>query len=68
MSALTHRPRHALKYRRNYVFYASPPALECMSAYLEYCYRSRNKLDQLPNAGFLLTSGYAPIRVYRVSA
>lgn len=50
------------------MFYASPPALECMSAYLEYCYRSRNKLDQLPNAGFLLTSGYAPIRVYRVSA
>ena len=53
---------------RNYVFYASPPALECLSAYLEYCYRSLNKLDQLPNAGFLLTSGYAPIRVYRVSA
>ena len=50
------------------MFYASPPALECLSGYLEYCYRSLNKLDQLPNAGFLLTSGYAPIRVYRVSA
>ena len=53
---------------RNYVFYAAPPALLCMRAYLDYCLRKATNSDQLPGTGYLLLSSYAPIRVYRVSA
>jgi hypothetical protein len=54
---------------RNYVFYAAPPALQCMEAYLDFC-RLKNTPDtnELPKMGFLLTSSYAPIRIYRVKA
>lgn len=53
---------------RNYVFYASPPALLCMRAYLDYCRLKATNSEQLPGTGYLLLSSYAPIRVYRVSA
>lgn len=53
---------------RNYVFYAAPPALLCMRAYLDYCRLKATNSDQLPGTGYLLLSSYAPIRVYRVSA
>ena len=54
---------------RNYVFYASPPDLQCMAAYLDYCYtRAHPETGKNFEAGFLLLSGYAGISVYRVSA
>lgn len=53
---------------RNYVFYATPPALQCMAAYFDYCRLKAEDSDQLPAPGFLLLSSYGPIRVYRVSA
>lgn len=53
---------------RNYVFYASNPALDCFRAQFDYCYNRRNNLNDLPKIGFLLRSSYAPIRIYRVRA
>lgn len=53
---------------RNFVFYAVPPALDCFQAYFEYCRNLVTNSTSLPRMGFLLTSSYAPIRVYRVSA
>lgn len=53
---------------RNYVFYASPPAIQCLRAYLDYCLAKAQDSNQNPKAGFLLLSSYAPIRIYRVSA
>jgi hypothetical protein len=52
---------------RNYVFYATPPALQCMTAYFDYCRLKAENSDQLPEPGFLVLSSYGPIRVYRVS-
>ena len=51
------------------MFYAAPPALQCMEAYLDFC-RLKNTpgTNELPRRGFLLTSSYAPIRIYRVKA
>lgn len=53
---------------RNYVFYAAPPALQCMQAYMDFCRLKASGSDALPQMGFLLTSSYAPIRIYRVKA
>ena len=53
---------------RNYVFYASPPALQCLNAYLDYCLAKAQNSNANPKAGFILLSSYAPIRIYRVSA
>ena len=53
---------------RNYVFYAAPPALQCMQAYMDFCRLKAIGSDALPQMGFLLTSSYAPIRIYRVKA
>ena len=66
-SAGYYRPVVAVS-SRNYVFYAAPPALQCMEAYMEYCRLKALGSNELPSMGFLLTSSYAPIRVYRVSA
>lgn len=66
-SAGYYRPVIAVS-SRNYVFYAAPPALQCMQAYLDYCRLKAQGANELPRMGFLLTSSYAPIRVYRVSA
>ena len=43
-------------YCRNYVFYAAPPALQCMQAYMDYCRLKASGSDILPRIGFLLTS------------
>ena len=53
---------------RNFVFYAVPPALDCFTAYFEYCYNMAHNASSLPRMGFLLRSSYAPVRVYRVAA
>jgi len=53
---------------RNYVLYASNPALDCFRAQFEYCENRRLGLADLPKIGFLLRSSYAPLRVYRVRA
>ena len=50
------------------MFYAAPPALQCMQAYMDYCRLKASGSDILPQMGFLLTSSYAPIRIYRVKA
>jgi len=55
-------------YCRNYVFYAAPPALQCMQAYMDFCRLKAQGSDMLPQFGFLLTSSYAPIRIYRIKA
>ena len=49
------------------MFYAPPPALQCMTAYFDYCRLKAENSDQLPEPGFLVLSSYGPIRVYRVS-
>ena len=48
------------------MFYAAPPALQCMSAYMDFCRLKAQGSNALPQMGFLLTSSYAPIRIYRV--
>lgn len=53
---------------RNYVFYAVPPALSAVGAYLEFCKMKQDGGESNFKAGLLLTSSYAPIRIYRVSA
>ena len=63
----SYRPTLAVS-SRNYVFYASPPAIQCLRAYLDYCYAKAHDAKQNPKAGFLLLSSYAPIRIYRVRA
>lgn len=51
---------------RNYLFYASNPALgDAFSAYFEYCAKSPNQLGKL---GLLELTTDSPIRIYRVSA
>jgi len=50
------------------VFYAAPPALQCMQAYMDFCRLKAEGSNSLPQFGFLLTSSYAPIRIYRVKA
>jgi len=48
------------------VFYAAPPALQCMQAYMNFCRLKASDSNILPKMGFLLTSSYAPIRIYRI--
>ena len=52
---------------QNYVFYASNPTLDAYSAYLDYC--SQNPASTtLPQFGWLFTSSYAGIWIYRIKA
>jgi hypothetical protein len=52
---------------RNYVFYASNPAMDAFRAYFEYC-NDKQDPTKLGKMGLLLMSSYSPIRIYRVSA
>jgi hypothetical protein len=52
---------------RDFVFYAVNPSMHVYDAYLKYC-RAGPEATDLPQFGLIMTSGFSPIRVWRVDA